>query len=160
MGKYDTAQICMNGHVISSMASTYTENQKKLCSECGEETIMSCLSCNSFIKGYYEVPGVIGFYDFEKPKFCENCGTPFPWTVKYQNAANELIDLSETLSEQEKEDFKNSVTNLIKSSASSNVAQLKLKKYVSKAGTEIAKGMREILVDVVSETVKKSIWGN
>ncbi|WP_299707873.1 DUF2321 domain-containing protein [uncultured Pontibacter sp.] len=160
MNYYDVAQICLNGHVITPMAQTSPNFQQKFCNECGEKTVMNCQSCGSLIKGFYHVTGVIGLYDYEKPKFCENCGTPYTWTERQQNAANELIDFSEKLSEAEKEDFKASVNAIIRNSTNSNVAQLKFKKYIASAGSEIAKGMRDIFIDVVSESVRKSIWGN
>jgi hypothetical protein len=33
------------------------------------------------------------------------------------------------------------------------------KAFMSKVGKEIASGVRDILVDIVSETAKKAIWG-
>ena len=36
---------------------------------------------------------------------------------------------------------------------------VRFKKYAAKGGKEIGRSFRDILVEIVSETVKKSIWG-
>ena len=120
---------------------------------------MNCPECNSPIKGYYNVPGVIGGFNYDRPKFCDSCGKPYPWPARQPASAKELVDFTDNLTKEEKEDLKKSIDNLIKDNANTTVAQVKFKKYVGKAGTEVAKGMRDILVDIVSETVKKTIWG-
>lgn len=79
---YDTRQVCINGHEITSMANSHPEYTKKRCPECGSETITTCPSCKSMIQGYHHVPGVIGFFDSELPAHCHECGEPYPWTLK------------------------------------------------------------------------------
>lgn len=159
MGTFDIAQICLNGHLITDTASGHPEHRKDFCTECGERTITTCPNCNTSIKGEEYVPGVIGIFQYHKPKYCEKCGHAFPWTKRQSNAVKELIDLSDNLNSEEKSDFKTSIDDLIKSSPNTIVAQAKYKKYIVKAGSEIGKGIKDILVDVVSETVKKAIWG-
>lgn len=160
MGSYDTAQICVNGHIITSSANNSPELKQEYCDKCGERTITKCENCNSRIKGYYRVPGFIGFSDYEKPKFCDSCGDPYPWTKKQIDAANELVEFTEDLEEEEKEELKGSIKDLLREGPNTEVAQLKFKKYASEAGKEVANGLKDILVDLVSETVKKAIWGN
>ncbi len=159
MGTFDIAQICLNGHVITEMAGGHPEYRKQFCTECGEQTIMACQNCNTNIKGYHHVPGVIGIFDYHKPKYCEKCGKAFPWTDRQLNAAKELIELTDNLNNDEKLELQSSITDLVKGGPQTVVAQAKYKKYIGKAGSEVAKGVRDILVDVVSETVKKAIWG-
>lgn len=160
-GTYDTAQICENDHVITSMARANPQYTRKFCSTCGEKTITSCQdsTCNAPIKGYYTHPNVVSFLSYQKPNFCDNCGTPYPWTFRANKAASELIDLEDNIASEEKESFKNSIADLTKDSANSTVAVMKYRKFISKAGKEFAGAMKDILVDVVSESVKKSIWG-
>ena len=76
-----------------------------------------------------------------------------------KEAAIELIDFADKLDDKEKDELKNSIDDLIKETPKTAIAELKFKKYVLKAGTEIGKGLKDILIDLVSETVKKSIWG-
>jgi hypothetical protein len=141
------------------MAVNYPEHRKRHCPECGEKTVTNCTHCNSDIRGYHDIPGVIGFFNYTAPNYCENCGQPFPWTERKTHAARELIALADTLNDEEMWDLQRSITDLIKGGPEAVVAQAKYKKYIAKAGSEIAKGLRDILVDMVSETVKKAIWG-
>lgn len=79
---YDTMQVCMNGHQITSMAVKYPEYLKKRCPGCGAETITACLKCGTRIPGYHHTPGGCVVGTDPVPSFCENCGDPFPWTGK------------------------------------------------------------------------------
>lgn len=36
---YDTAQICLNGHVVTSMSETVPQRMRKFCEQCGEAII-------------------------------------------------------------------------------------------------------------------------
>lgn len=159
MGTFDVAQICLNGHVITEMANGHPEYRKDFCTECGEETTTTCQHCNISIKGNHHIPGVISFSAYQKPKYCEKCGQPYPWTDRQLTAAKELIELTDSLNNIEKGELKSSIDQLVKSGPQTIVAQAKYKKYIGKAGAEVAKGVRDILVDIVSETVKKAIWG-
>jgi hypothetical protein len=158
MDGYDIAQICLNGHVTTSMARSYPEFKKAFCDECGERTIMKCPTCQTDIKGDYHMEGVIGGPSYEEPKFCDSCGSAFPWTDRRTAAAKELIEVSDNLTVTEKEDFKKCIDDLVKSGPASTVAQAKYKKYIGKVGSEIGKGMREILIDIVSESVRKTMF--
>lgn len=142
MGTYDIAQICLNGHVITEMAGEHPEYRKEFCIECGEKTITACQNCGTNIKGYLNVPGVIGIFEYKKPKYCEKCRRPFPWTEKQLKAAQELIELADGLNEDEKSKLKTSINELVKDGPPTVVAQAKYKKYIVKAGSEVARHQR------------------
>lgn len=156
---YDTAQMCINGHVVNSMAISVPQSNKKHCASCGAPTIKSCASCNSAIRGYYHIPGVIGGFHFYPPSYCDNCGTAFPWTISSLEAARELADELEELTDEEKEQLKNSFPDLVKNTPKTVVAETRFKKLMKKAGAEAYDGMKSVLIDIVSETAKKSIFG-
>jgi hypothetical protein len=156
---YDTAQICLNGHVVTSMANSYPQHCQKYCDKCGAETITACLECNVAIRGYYHVPGFIGFSDYDRPAYCHNCGRPFPWTISGLEAASKLADELENLSDEEKEQLKSSFQDLIMDTPKTVVAETRFKKLLKKAGSDAYEGMKAILIDIVSETVRKSIFG-
>lgn len=158
MGSYDIAQICLNGHVANSSFQDFPQHNQKFCEQCGQPTITECSNCKSSIKGYYRDGSL--FSEYVVPKFCDNCGKPYEWTERKLNAAKELASLSEGFSETEMLDFKNSIDNLVQNSPNVEVAKVKYKKYAIKAGKGIAQGIRDILVDIVSESVKKTIFGN
>jgi hypothetical protein len=144
MEGYDVAQICINGHVISSMASN-PNYRKEFCNICGAVTIMVCQKCKAPIKGYYHSPGVISLIDFNPPRFCERCGEPFPWIKSRLDASKELIDLIEHFSDEEKDDLKNSIEDIIRDSPKISVARIKLRKYLSKIDISIADGINNLI---------------
>lgn len=156
MGYYEHATICENGHVVSSSSANYTE----FCSSCGESTISNCSNCSELIRGDYKVPGVAVVGNFYiKPSYCYKCGHPFPWTEKLLNNAVEIISLDENLSKEEKDIIKNAIPDLIVETPSAPVAVAKYRKFIPKAASYTKDGIKNLLVDVVSETIKKSIWG-
>ncbi|MDQ0999765.1 hypothetical protein QFZ28_000165 [Neobacillus niacini] len=156
---YDTAEICLNGHVSNEFSISYPESNKNFCDKCGEETITECPICDANIRGYLHIPGVGSLSKFKAPSYCDNCGNPYPWTAEKLNAAKELADLLDELSPEEQEQLKKSLDDLVKDGPRTVVAQTRFKRILSKTGPEIVTGFRDILVDVVSETVKKAIWG-
>ncbi|MFC0417747.1 DUF2321 domain-containing protein [Cytobacillus solani] len=159
MSSFDIAQICLNGHVINDTYVKYPETNQKYCDKCGEKTIISCQNCHTDIRGYQYFENVIRMSMVEPPSFCHECGKPYPWTEEKMAAAMELADLLDELTEQEKDDLKKSLDELVKDGPRTVVAATKFKRILSKTGPEIATGFKDILVAVVSETVKKSIWG-
>ena len=69
----------MNGHQITASALSQPEHRQKFCQKCGEQTIVSCSSCNEPIRGHYHVPDVLFLGKTPVPKYCLNCGEPYPW---------------------------------------------------------------------------------
>jgi hypothetical protein len=51
------------------------------------------------------------------------------------------------------------LTELTKDSPRVLAASSRFKKAMSKVGTSVASGVRDIVVDVLSEAAKKAIWG-
>jgi len=160
MGTYRVAEICPNGHVPTSSADTSPELREKFCSQCGEPTIMHCPSCRASIRGYYHVEGFIRLGgNYEPPAFCHNCGSRFPWTERKIASAVELVEVGANLPVEELEQFRDDLTELTKESPKTQVASLRFKKVMAKVGTSVASGVRDIVVDVLSEAAKKAIWG-
>lgn len=161
MGIYRTAEVCPNGHFSTDAADAHPELREKYCSKCGEATITQCPECNASIRGDYYVEGVIGLGGgYEPPSFCFNCGKPFPWTERKIEAAIELVQAGGKLSSEEISQFRNDLGDLVKDSPRVQVASLRFKQTMSKVGTYVASGVRDIVIDVLSETAKKAIWGN
>jgi len=156
---YETAQVCLNGHVITMQYESSIEFRSKHCGYCGESTIVECSNCNTKIRGHYHVPGIIGFYTEAVSSYCHECGKAYPWTEAKIEAARELTEELEELTEEERELLKKSLDDLVKDNPRTVVATSRFKRLVSKATPEIATGFKDILVDVVSETAKKAIWG-
>lgn len=158
MGTYRIAQVCPNGHVATSSADQSPELREKFCSKCGEATITACPSCDAPIRGYYNVPGVISLgRTYSPPAFCHDCGNAFPWTERKIASAIELVEVGSDLSQAEVAQLKTDITELTKDTPKTQVASMRFKKVMAQVGGSVASGVRDIIVDVLSETAKKSL---
>jgi hypothetical protein len=78
--QYKPAAVCRRGHVATSDVELSPELASSRCRTCGDEILRDCPKCGRFIRGRYQVPGVIGGgQSYKPPDFCEDCGAPFPW---------------------------------------------------------------------------------
>lgn len=159
MCMYRVAEICLNGHVTTSFADIMPQFREKHCSHCGEATITKCPNCDTSIRGSYDDPDRLSFSNYIRPSFCHNCGKPFPWTERSIQAASELMEFSGKLNVSELTQFKVDLDSLVKDAPQSKVASFRVRAFLGKAGKEITSVARDILVDIVSETAKKVIWG-
>ena len=153
---YYGATICLNGHVISKRDA----NAQKYCTKCGKETYSTCTNCGSPIRGLVNVEGVliIGNRPYDLPYYCYSCGSPYPWTQRILDHALELISLDDDLDDTSKELIKNAIPDLLVETPVTPVAAAKYRKGISKAGQIIQDSMYNLLVDIVSETVKKLLF--
>jgi hypothetical protein len=155
---YDVAEICLNGHVVTEMAASYPQHRKPFCPDCGSATITACPSCEANIQGYYHVTGVIGGYRKRPaPAFCHNCGEPYPWTAARLKAAKELAHEAEGLDEEERELLASSLDDLVADTPRTQLAASRFKRLLTKMGQGGAGAMRDIVVDIASETAKKAM---
>ncbi len=154
-GWQDTALVCLNGHMVNNSMKRSPQCNTKFCERCGEEAIWRCMSCGQEIRGDYHYPGVFGFGLERPPAFCHNCGQAYPWADKARGAAKELIGLADDLSPTEKEDFDNTVGDLMKEGPRTPVAAEKFRRYCKRAGKAVGEGIWKIVIDVASETAKK-----
>jgi hypothetical protein len=89
------------------------------------------------------------------PAFCHNCGKPHPWTTKKIESFNTLMDETDNLKSEEKENLKKSVYDIISETPGTQLAVTRFKKVASKIG----KNGMDLLVDLASETIKKMLTG-
>jgi len=68
-----------------------------------------------------------------------------------------LVEESEGLSKQEKERLTRSIDDLITDTPATNVAVMRAKKWLAKAGNVIGPSVRQIIMDIGTEAVKKSM---
>ena len=154
---YDTALICGNGHVITVYAESHPEVREEYCSKCGAKTVTCCPHCESKIRGHLH-PHMPSVYEKLAPKFCYQCGKAYPWTEKGIKAARELLAEADNLTDAERDSLSGSLDDLVRDTPNTPVAVRRFKKYLPKAGREIADAVRSVMVDIASEAVKKSIW--
>lgn len=143
--------------MITDNADAYPEHKCAYCSECGTQTIMNCPNCNSEIRGEYFVEGIYGGAEGSVPAYCHQCGNPYPWTEAKLQAANDLADELDELSQEDRELLKGTFADLMKESPQTEVAAIRFKKVLAKVGRETAKTVRDLVVDIASETAKKVI---
>ena len=114
---YDTAQICLSGHVVNTKSVSSPECNRTHCDKCKSTTISACKNCNKRIYGaalkiiktsfclnghvasqtITEYPrdehGVVINPPYVRPSYCSRCGTPYPWTVSNLNAKTRRASL-------------------------------------------------------------------
>ena len=111
------------------------------------------------IAAIHIVPGVIGIGGgYTIPNFCHNCGKPYTWVEIKLKAARELSDELDGLTVTERDQLKKSLDDIVTDTPQTAVAALRFKRLAAKAGIAAANGLKDILVDIISETAKKLIW--
>ena len=156
MGEYRKAEVCLNGHA-TTMDLQYSELTSPYGSQCGAKTIRECPSCNSSIRGNYHVEDVISMDD-PVPAYCHSCGNAYPWTHTALNSAKELVEELDQLDREEKDKLNGSIGELVRDSPQAQVAAVRFKKLIKKAGGPAADAIRRILMDLASEAIKKQIF--
>src|SRR5262249_52100228 len=134
---WETAQVCMNGHVITGMLRSSSEKASKFCVKCGERTITNCVSCSVEIRGYRHVPGQYGGPGYTLPSFCHDCGQPYPWTSARLSAAQALAAEAIGLSLEERETLAKTLPDLIRDTPKTPLAATRFKLLVAKAGPDV-----------------------
>lgn len=157
--RFDTAQICLNGHIINRMVDDHPEANTAHCQDCGQRTITECQHCQAKIRGYKHIPGYSYADTSPAPRFCHACGTPYPWTRSGIEAAQAYADEMSELDEAEKMLLRASIEEIVAESPKTELASARFKRLVAKGGKATADAMRSILIDIASETATKSIWG-
>jgi len=159
MGTYRVAQICWNGHCITDSANANPELCADFCRKCGAKTTTYCPLCKEYIRGEYYVPEVLllGARKFRAPAYCHKCGAAYPWTQASLDAAKTLILEDENTTQEEQNKLIEVLPALLVDSPNSQLAESRLKRFLSKAGPFIAEGIRDIIVGIAAETIKKSM---
>lgn len=158
MVRYLTAQICMNGHMITSSIEHCPELKESFCSKCGAETITTCPNCNAPLRGelYDDEVSILG-YTPSVDSYCTNCGKPYPWTESALQNTALLIQEEEELSEQLKESLVESLPNIITETPATNLAVVRVKKCLASAGKFTTDAVRQFVIDFGCELAKKSL---
>ena len=158
---YDVALVCLNGHVVNDRFVSSPEFNKKFCDRCGEPTISACPACNKSIQGDYINPSVaiIGIGQMPAPGFCQHCGKAFPWTDMKLAAAKEVADELDGISSEDKAMLKQTLDDLVREGPRTEPAKLRFKRIMKKVGKESYETMRGVVTNLVSEAIKKSMFG-
>jgi hypothetical protein len=154
MGQYDTAQVCLNGHVITDTYYRVPQFRQDFCSMCGQATVHQCKACGTEIRGDYYVPGVIDLTMSKKvaPSFCHGCGKPHPWTAAKILAAQAMADEVEGLNDAERVMLKASIEQIASDTPMTEVAVTRIKKLIPKVAKEGVGALRRLIIDVAGKT--------
>ncbi len=154
---HEVAQVCLNGHIITDRYDSSPQLRKNFCSICGAKTIHQCPNCGENIQGDYIVPHVVLGGLSSTPAYCHNCGAAFPWTERRLEAVRQLALETEELGE-EKEELVNSLPDLVSDTPGTPMAAKRWKKALEKLGGHSASALKEMIVQVASETAKKLLF--
>lgn len=173
---FDTAQICENGHVITIHHKSLPVESKKFCPTCNAKTISKCPNCNAELQGCYHAdterlvsynyitPGqekysyatvcLTDFQNYTVPAYCYNCGEPYPWTSKFFEAANEMVDMFDDLTQEQKQTLKSTFPDLVVESPNSQLAALKASKIIN----GLQEFGKDIFINLLSENIIPTLF--
>src|SRR5882672_4531511 len=86
------AQVCRNGHLVLGSLHEFPQFRKSFCEDCGAPAIDHCQTCCWPIAGIGPYDWMGGGGPYRPPKYCGECGKPFPWTETALEAAKEYTD--------------------------------------------------------------------
>jgi hypothetical protein len=148
------AQICCRGHLILRSLKDLPQLRKSFCERCGTPTISECQACGWPITGEGYAP-FGGGGPYQLPKYCEECGKPFPWTEMALSAAKEYTDDLDQLSAEEKATLKGTFDDLTSDTARTPLAANRFKTLVSKLSPVAGEVVKKIIVTIATEAAKK-----
>lgn len=155
---YYSMLVCENGHVITDEFERSVDDSA-YCERCGARTITCCPNCGAKIRGDLVDSGVVVFgYMKSAPKYCPECGEAYPWTASALESIEEIARLDESLNSEEIDDLVSSTKDAMSENPNTKLATLRIKRVLGKCGTTTASFLRDIMVDVLAETAKRSIW--
>lgn len=155
--RYETAQICENGHVLTSCFSS-TDREVAFCPECGAKTITACPHCGKPIRGHGVYVGVIAMSHYQRPSYCHACGKPYPWTERALSRAKQIADAA-GLSVLEKNEIVSSLEQIAADSPEAKVSAEKVREASDRIGGILGKSLVEIAVGIGSKVVGKVLLG-
>lgn len=153
MALYETAQICLNGHVISYES----DGDEKCCSKCGSKTIRSCQKCGTKIRGceIYDFPVVN--IKYVTPKYCPNCGSPYPWTSAAIEATKIMLEESEEINATYRDRLIESLPDIVSETPKTSLAVNRANNVLKSVGKFTADALREFVITFGCELAKSQL---
>jgi hypothetical protein len=151
------AQICLRGHLVLGSLKSFPQFAQPFCEDCGDATISECQTCHWPIRGLGPNSWMVGGGQYRPPKFCGECGKPFPWTEMALAAAKEYTDGIDQLSVEEKAMLKRDFDDLVSETPRTPVATSRWKKFMGKIGPAAGAVLQKTLESVLTDAVKKTL---
>jgi hypothetical protein len=142
----EPAQICLNGHPVNPWFKQHPERNRAHCAKCGAATITECPACQGTIIGGEE----LGMMGDTVPKYCVHCGNPMPWLEDAFSRTEELIDVIDDLSPDEKRGLKSCLPDLVNDSSATPVAALKTGKAMKKLEGHFRDAFKQIMFNLIA----------
>jgi hypothetical protein len=96
---HEGAAICRRGHVETYFLKPMDLDKEipENCPTCGARVLTACPGCGLRIRGDYYIPGVAVISNYERPSFCDGCGSAFPWATREER----IYELENLLDEED-----------------------------------------------------------
>ena len=130
------------------------ESRKAFCPDCGASTITACVECHADIPGI--MWGSLSPEPRKPPRYCQACGSAHPW---HQSAIANAIEVLEELElgDDELATARAALPDLIADTPKSEVAILRMRRVLSKAGKPAYDLGIKVVSDLASEVIKKAL---
>jgi hypothetical protein len=149
---YDSAAVCRRGHTFTAHLEKGVDIPE-YCVTCGAAIITECPECDNRIRG--SATNIQGGYS--PPDFCDHCGVPFPWITRegclyqLQNLLDKT-DLDPATRLKVREELE-----ALSQTALSEEEERQHWQQVKTLAPALWDAGQKILVNVVSEAIKKSL---
>lgn len=158
---YQTALICLNGHMIDDsieLSLHYGHSINKFCKKCGARGISECQHCHTPIQGHYLAVNVLSLSETPVPAYCHNCGKPYPWTEALINEAEKIVSFSNELTDDEVAQLKKYIPDLLIEQPHTISSALATNKILDKAGNGIKSAFKAKFADILTTKALEFIF--
>ncbi len=117
---------------------------------------MACPECQAHIRGYFHMESVFTTHTSPVPKYCINCGKPYPWQTRTIEALTDILKEG-ALPAEDVQTFSNALPDVLRDSPKTDSASLKIKRILGKLGKDTYDIAIKVLTDVATEAARKQI---
>jgi hypothetical protein len=155
--QYCEQRTCLNGHVVSNEAEY--EPVQEYCHKCGAKVIANCPKCDGLLRGQHKYRSVKP--DPKPDAYCVHCGAPLPWTESHVAAVRDIASEIDSLNDTDRKTLGEILPDLVarETTPRTELGIVKMKTLLKKGGATFYEASNKLLVDVLSEAVKKSLFG-
>ena len=101
--------------------------------------------------------GVLVLAEYAPPRYCPNCGEPFPWQQSALDAARELADTLDGLTPHQREALKQDLVDVAHDTPRTPAAANRVKRVLSALGHEAAPILRKVLEGIATAAAKQKL---
>lgn len=129
------------------------------CDICGAKTIDACPSCSGPLKGAAKF-AITTSQPTTPHAYCIHCGKALPWTEAHLDALRETAKYIDGLNDEDRKMLSEILPDIASKAQTprTELAIVKMKSLFKKGGETFVEASRKILIDVMSEAVKKSLF--